>query len=155
MQSSCAHDVPHYRVDRNLALYLPRLTVLVSIEADRPGAWFPGPLGPYKAWFPAIYLSWDFQRAKMPGNPIKSFWFWRLFNGKIQKKTIFDSRQPNHVKHLLSGLNKLLKGNFRSLRSAPGDPRGACCIHFSIRKLPPRFQFLSVDRNQRQGLTGA
>jgi len=30
-----------------LALYLPRLTVLVSIEADRPGAWFPGPLGPY------------------------------------------------------------------------------------------------------------
>jgi hypothetical protein len=30
-------------VDRNLMLYLPRLAVLVSIEADRPGAWFPGP----------------------------------------------------------------------------------------------------------------
>jgi hypothetical protein len=29
---------PSCRVDRNLALYLPRLTVLVSIEADRPGA---------------------------------------------------------------------------------------------------------------------
>ena len=42
------------RVDRNLALYLPRLTVLVSIEADRPEAWFPGPLGPYLTWFPAI-----------------------------------------------------------------------------------------------------
>jgi hypothetical protein len=30
----------------NLMLCLPRLTVLVSIEADRPGVWFPGPLGP-------------------------------------------------------------------------------------------------------------
>jgi hypothetical protein len=35
------------QVDRNLMLYLPRLTVLVTIVADRPGAWFPGPLGPY------------------------------------------------------------------------------------------------------------
>ena len=35
------------QVDRNLMLYLPRLAVLVRIEADRPGAWFPGPLGPY------------------------------------------------------------------------------------------------------------
>jgi hypothetical protein len=45
------------QVDRNLVLCLPRLTVLVSIEADRPGAWFPGPLGPYHAWFPGIGLS--------------------------------------------------------------------------------------------------
>ena len=137
-----------------MALYLPRLTVLVGIEADRPRAWFPGPLGPYLTWFSAIYLSRDFKRTKMPGNPMKSFAFWLLFGGKIKKK-IFDSRQPNHVKHLPSGLNKLLKGNFRSLESAPGDHRGACCTHFSIRKLPPRFRFLSVDRNQRQGLTGA
>jgi hypothetical protein len=28
----------HIQVDRNLMLYLPRLAVLVSIEADRPGA---------------------------------------------------------------------------------------------------------------------
>ena len=42
------------QVDRNLMLYLPRLTVFVTIEADRPGAWFPGPLGPYQAWFPTI-----------------------------------------------------------------------------------------------------
>ena len=34
----------------------PRLAVLVAIVADRPGAWFPGPLGPYEAWFPAICL---------------------------------------------------------------------------------------------------
>jgi hypothetical protein len=59
-------------VDRNLVLYLPRLTVLVSIEADRPGAWFPCQLGPYLTWFPAIYLSRDFKRAKMPENPMKS-----------------------------------------------------------------------------------
>ena len=32
------------QVDRNLMLFLPRLAVLVRIEADRPGAWFPGPL---------------------------------------------------------------------------------------------------------------
>jgi|AntAceMinimDraft_5_1070358.scaffolds.fasta_scaffold60927_1 hypothetical protein len=42
------------QVDRNLMLYLPRLAVLVRIEADRPGAWFPGPWGPYLTWFPAI-----------------------------------------------------------------------------------------------------
>jgi hypothetical protein len=58
-------------VDRNLMLYLPRLAVLVSIEADRPGAWFPGPLGPYQAWFCAIYLSRDFDLVKVPGNPMK------------------------------------------------------------------------------------
>jgi hypothetical protein len=40
---------PSLQVDRNLTLYLPRLAVLVSIVADRPGAWFPGPLGPYQA----------------------------------------------------------------------------------------------------------
>jgi hypothetical protein len=28
---------------------VPRQTVLVSIEADRPGAWFTGRLGPYAA----------------------------------------------------------------------------------------------------------
>jgi hypothetical protein len=42
------------QVDRNLMLHLPRLAVLVSIEAGRPGAWFPGPLGPYQALFSAI-----------------------------------------------------------------------------------------------------
>jgi hypothetical protein len=57
----------------------PRLAVLVSIEADRPGAWFPGLLGPYAAYFPGIGLSRDFERVKVPGNPIKSpFCFWCL-----------------------------------------------------------------------------
>jgi hypothetical protein len=31
------------KVDRNLRGYLPRLSVLLSIEANRPRAWFPGP----------------------------------------------------------------------------------------------------------------
>ena len=53
-------------------LYMPRLTVLVSIEADRPGAWFPGPLCPYQTWFPCIGLSRDFERVKVPGNLMKS-----------------------------------------------------------------------------------
>ena len=72
-------------LDRNLALYLPRLAVLVSIEADRPGAWFPGQLGPYAA-FPALsrQLSRDFICAKVPGNPMNSpFLFWRLLGGHI------------------------------------------------------------------------
>ena len=87
-----------------------RLTVLFTIEADRPGARFLDRLGPYQAWFPAIYLSRDFKRAKMPGNPTKSpFGFGVFLRVKFKKKTIFDSIQPNHVKHLLSGLNKLLK----------------------------------------------
>jgi hypothetical protein len=48
-----------------------RLAVLVSIEADRPEAWFPGPLGPYAAWLSGIDLSGDFERVKESGNPIK------------------------------------------------------------------------------------
>jgi hypothetical protein len=48
-------------------LFLPGKTVLVSIEADRPGAWFPGPLGPYPTWFSGNGLSRDFEREKVPG----------------------------------------------------------------------------------------
>jgi hypothetical protein len=61
-----------YRGDRNLVLCLPRLAVLVSIEADRPEAWFPGPLGLYRAWFPSIQLSRDYERVKVPGTPTES-----------------------------------------------------------------------------------
>ena len=143
------------QVDRNLMLYLPRLAVLVRIEADRPGAWFPGPLGPYLTFFPPSSLVGTLNVRKYRETPWKLLFVLASFGGSYSKKSIFANRQPNHVKHLLSGLNKLLKSNFRSLGLAPGDPRGACCIHFSIRKLPPRFRFLSVDRNQRQGLTGA
>jgi hypothetical protein len=76
-----------YRGDRNLVLCLLRLAVLVSIEADRPGARFPGPLGPYQAWFPDIQLSRDFERAKVPGTPTKSpFLFCFLLGGQIHKK---------------------------------------------------------------------
>jgi hypothetical protein len=98
-----------YRGDRNLALYLPRLAFLVSIEADRPGAWFPGPLGLYAACFLGIDLCRDFERVKVPGNTMKSpFSFWCLLGVKILAITICARRQPNHVEHLLSGLNNLL-----------------------------------------------
>jgi hypothetical protein len=76
-------------VDRNLALYLPRLAVLVSIEADRPGAWFPGSLGPYLTWFPAIYLSRDFDLVKVPGNPMESPFGFGVFLGVKFKKKLF------------------------------------------------------------------
>ena len=82
-------------MDRNLALYLPRLTVLVSIEADRPGAWFPGPLGPYLTLFPAIYLSRDFDLVKVPENPMGSPLGFGVFLGVKFKKNLFltvDSR---------------------------------------------------------------
>jgi hypothetical protein len=71
--------------DLNVVLCLPRLAVLVSIEADRHGAWFPGLLGPYQAWFPGIGLSRDFRRKKIPGNLMKIpfcfrvFWYRSLF----------------------------------------------------------------------------
>ena len=76
-------------MDRNLAGYLPRLAVLVSIAADRPGAWFPGQLGPYQAWFPAIWFSRDFKRAKIPGNPMKSPFDFGVFLGVKFKKNYF------------------------------------------------------------------
>jgi len=68
-------------MDRNLVLCLPRLTVLVSIEADLPGAWFPGPLGPYHVWFSGIGLNRDFERVKVPGNPMKSPFCFGVFWG--------------------------------------------------------------------------
>jgi hypothetical protein len=70
-------------------LYLPRLTVLVTIVADRPGAWFPGPLGPYQSLFPGIRLGRDFKRAKLPGNPMKSPFCFGVFWEVIFKKYIF------------------------------------------------------------------
>jgi hypothetical protein len=70
-------------------LYLLRLTVLVTIEADRPGTWFPGPLGPYLTWFPAICLSRDFKHAKMPGNPCKLLFVLASFGGSYSKKNYF------------------------------------------------------------------
>jgi hypothetical protein len=76
-------------------LYLPRLTVLVTIVADRPGAWFPGPLGPYQAWFPGISLSRDFKRAEVPGNPMNRSFCFGVFFGVKFKKNLFsrvDSR---------------------------------------------------------------
>ena len=117
-------------------LYLPRLAVLVTIEADRLGAWFPGPFGPYQALFPGICLSRDFKGAKVPGNSMKSPFCLCVFWGVIFKKSIFASRRPNHVNHLLSGLYDLLKYNFHLLRLPPGDPRVAHCSHFSVRILP-------------------
>jgi hypothetical protein len=70
-------------------LYLPQLTVLVTIEADRPGAGFPGSLGPYLTRFPAICLSRDFKRAKVPGNPMKTPFCFGVFWGVIFKKNYF------------------------------------------------------------------
>jgi hypothetical protein len=84
-----------YRGDRNLALYLPRLAVLVSIEAGRPGAWFPGQLGPYAASFSGIDLSRDFERVKVPGNPMKSPFCFGVFLGVKFLRSLFarvDSR---------------------------------------------------------------
>ena len=125
------------QVDRNLMLYLPRLAVLVRIEADRPGAWFSGQLDPYQALFPGSCLNRDLKHAKMPVNPMKTAFYFGVFWGVIFKKIYYAIRQPNHVKHLLSGLYNLLIYNFHSLRSPPGDPRVAHCSHFSVRILPP------------------
>ena len=68
--------------------------------------------------------------------PWKLLFVCASFGGSYSKKSIFASRRPNHVKHLLSGLYDLLKYNFHSLRSPPGDPRVAHCSHFSVRISP-------------------
>jgi hypothetical protein len=76
-------------------LYLPRLAVFVTTVADQPGAWFPGPLGPYQAWFFGICLSRDFKHAKVPVNPMKNPFCFGVFWGVIFKKKLFsqfDSR---------------------------------------------------------------
>ena len=68
--------------------------------------------------------------------PWKLLFVLASFGGHIQKNPVIARRQPNHVKHLLSGLYDLLKYNFYSLRLPPGDPRVAHCSHFSVRILP-------------------
>jgi hypothetical protein len=67
-------------------VYLPRLAVLVSIEADRPGAWFPGPLGQYKAWFPPSSLvgTLNVESAGKPHE--KSVFVLASFGGSYSKK---------------------------------------------------------------------
>ena len=82
-------------MDRNLALYLAQQLVLTSIDANRPEAWFLGPLGLYAAWFPCICLISDFEQVKASGNPTKSpFRFGVMWGVKIKKKLIarVDSR---------------------------------------------------------------
>ena len=76
------------------------------------------------------------------------------FGGSYSKKSIFASRQPNHVKHLLSGLYDLLKKNFHSLRSPPGDPRVAHCSHFLVRILPPISFFFPLTGISARGPRG-
>jgi hypothetical protein len=76
-------------------LCLPRLTALVSIEADRHAAWFPGPFDPYQTWIAGIYLSWGFELVKVPGNPMKSPFCFGVFWGFKVLRSLFaqiDSR---------------------------------------------------------------
>jgi hypothetical protein len=84
----------------------------------------PRPFAPYHAWSSGISLSRYFEPVKVPGNPMKSPFCYGVFGGQTLAITICASRQPNHVKRLLSGLNNLLKGTFHLIVSSPGDPRG-------------------------------
>ena len=83
----------------------------------------------YQTWFPAICLSRDLKRAKMPGNSMKSPFCFGVFLGVISKKK--KSRVDSRI-------------YFHSLRSPPGDPRVAHCSHFSVRILPPIAFFSPV-----------
>ena len=96
-ESTWENPDPKRRISRKTTVkypeYLPRLT---TIEADRPGDWFPGSLDPYLTSFPAISLSRDFKLAKVPGNPMKSPFCFGVFWGHIKKKLFpqVDSRIP-------------------------------------------------------------
>jgi hypothetical protein len=123
-----------------LALYLPRLTVLVTIEADRPGAWFPGSLGPYLTCFPAIELSRDFKLAKVPGNPIKSSFCFGVFWRVIFKKSICASRQPNHVKTLAEWPQYTTKRKLQLIGLSARRPQGRVMQPFFDPKIAPRYR---------------
>jgi len=88
-------------MNRNLGLYLPRLPVLLSTEANRPRAWSPGPLGPYQALFTGIQLISEFKRVKAPGNPTKSpFGFVAVLGVKIKYKPF--ARLPADSRKMLA-----------------------------------------------------
>ena len=70
-----------YMGDGNLVLHMPQLAVLVSIDADRPGAWFRGPLGPYEALFSGINFTRNFELVKVPENPMKTPFCFGVFWG--------------------------------------------------------------------------
>jgi hypothetical protein len=54
------------QVDQNLEGYLARHGVLIGIDANRPGAWFPGSLGLYNALVPSTELPADFEPGFEP-----------------------------------------------------------------------------------------
>jgi hypothetical protein len=76
------------------------------------------------------------------------------FGGSYLKKYIFASRRPNHVNYLLSGLYDVLKYNFHSLRSPPGDHRVAHCSHFSVRISPLISFFYTLTGISARGPQG-
>jgi hypothetical protein len=74
--------------------------------------------------------------------------------GQTLAITICASRQPNHVKHLLSGLSNLLKGTFPFLVLLPGDSRGVRCSHFLVLILPRDFVFCPLTGISARGPQG-
>ena len=101
-----------------------------------------------------LYSIWDFERVKVPGNPMKSPFCFGVFGGQILAITFCASRQPNHVKLFLSGLSNLLKGAFHLLVASPGDPRGVRCNYFSVRILPHDFGFCPLTGISSRGPQG-
>jgi hypothetical protein len=112
------------------------------MEAYRPGAWFPGPLGPYHSWIPGIGYNWDFERVKVPWNPDKKSVLFLYLLGQIISITICAHRQPNYVKHLLSGLKCLQKAPFTRLYYSLATT-GACAADIFRSKFCPAISGFS------------
>jgi hypothetical protein len=107
-------------------------------------------LGPYQAWFPGIQLSRDFERVKVPGNPMKSPFCSVVFWGQILSITICARRQPNNEKHLLIGLNNQLKENYHLLGSPPGAQGSRAAAIFG-HILPPISGFCPLAEISARG----
>jgi hypothetical protein len=75
--------------------------------------------------------------------------------GGEQKKRVVTAVLVGYVQRQAHLVTHLLKGAFNLLVSLPGDPRGVRCYFFWSEICPHDVGFLSVDRNQRQGPTGA
>jgi hypothetical protein len=121
-----------------LVLCLPRLTVFVSIKADRHWSWFPGPLGPYTAWFPGINLSREYERVKVPGTPMKSPFCFGVFWGSNSCDHHLRAWTAESCKKLDEWPLQSTKRNL----SFAGIIRGVRCSHFSVRILPTISFFL-------------
>ena len=79
------------------------------------------------------------------------------FGGSYSKKSIFASRQPGHVKHLLSGLYDLLKYTLHSKGHRPATPGSRIAVIFGPNFAPDFFWYfwLTIQNTANRHVSNA